>query len=110
MVPGSLEIKGEAKVEAVRLKKLKTDEEYDLPCDGAFVFVGTSPNTEFLRGVVDMDRQGFIICDRDQHTSMNGVFAAGDCCSKLLRQIVVAAGEGALATYAAQRYLEEVHE
>jgi thioredoxin reductase (NADPH) len=105
-----LEIKGEAKVEAVRLKKLKTDEEYDLPCDGAFVFVGTSPNTEFLRGVVDMDRQGFIICDRDQHTSMNGVFAAGDCCSKLLRQIVVAAGEGALATYAAQRYLEEVHE
>ncbi|MCB2193122.1 MAG: thioredoxin-disulfide reductase [Deltaproteobacteria bacterium] len=105
-----LEIKGESKVEAVRLKNLKTGEEYDLPCDGAFVFVGTSPNTEFLRGVVDMDREGFLICDRDQHTSMNGVFAAGDCCSKLLRQIVVAAGEGAVATYAAQRYLEEVHE
>ena len=105
-----LEIKGVDKVEAVRLKKLKDGEEYDLPCDGAFVFVGTSPNTDFLRGVVDMDRQGFIICDRNQHTSMNGVFAAGDCCSKLLRQIVVAAGEGAVATYAAQRYLEEVHE
>lgn len=105
-----LEIKGRDKVEAVRLKKLKTGEEYDLPCDGAFVFVGTSPNTGFLRGAVDMDREGFIICDRNQHTSMNGVFAAGDCCSKLLRQIVVAAGEGALATYAAQRYLEEVHD
>ncbi|MCF8032246.1 MAG: thioredoxin-disulfide reductase [Desulfarculaceae bacterium] len=105
-----LEIKGENKVEAVRLKKLSDGEEYDLPCDGAFVFVGTTPNTEFLRGVLDMDRQGFIICDRDQHTSLNGVFAAGDCCSKLLRQIVVAAGEGALATYAAQRYLEEVHD
>lgn len=105
-----LEIKGRDKVEAVRLKKLKDGEEYDLPCDGAFVFVGTSPNTGFLRGVVDMDREGFIIHDRNQHTSMNGVFAAGDCCSKLLRQIVVAAGEGAVATYAAQRYLEEVHE
>ena len=103
-----LEIKGETKVEAVRLKNLKTDEEFDLPCDGAFVFVGTTPNTEFLRGVVDMDRQGFIIHDRNQHTSLNGVFSAGDCCSKLLRQIVVAAGEGAVATYAAQRYLEEV--
>ncbi|MCB2225130.1 MAG: thioredoxin-disulfide reductase [Desulfarculaceae bacterium] len=105
-----LEIVGENKVEAVRLKRLKDDTEYELPCDGAFVFVGTTPNTEFLRGTVDMDRQGFIICDRTQHTSLNGVFAAGDCCSKLLRQIVVAAGEGAVATYAAQRYLEEVHD
>ncbi len=105
-----VEIKGQGKVEAVRLKVLGDGAEYDLPCDGAFVFVGTSPNTGFLRGVVDMDREGFIIHDRDQHTSMNGVFAAGDCCSKLLRQIVVAAGEGAVATYAAQRYLEEVHE
>ncbi len=104
-----LEIKGEDKVEAVRLKKVKDGEEYDLACDGAFVFIGTTPNTEFLRGVVDMDRQGFIICDRNQHTSLNGVFAAGDCCSKLLRQIVVAAGEGAVATYAAQRYLEDGH-
>jgi thioredoxin reductase (NADPH) len=104
-----LEIKGQERVEAVRLKNLKSGEEYDLACEGAFVFVGTVPNTEFLRGVVDMDRQGFIIHDREQHTSLNGVFAAGDCCSKLLRQIVVAAGEGAVATYAAQRYLEDVH-
>jgi len=104
-----LEIKGDNKVEAVRLKKVKDGEEYDLACDGAFVFIGTTPNTEFLSGVVDMDRQGFIICDRNQHTSLNGVFAAGDCCSKLLRQIVVAAGEGAVATYAAQRYLEDGH-
>jgi thioredoxin reductase (NADPH) len=104
-----LEIKGEDKVEAVRLKNLKTDEDYDLPCDGAFVFVGTAPNTGFLRGVVEMDQRGFIIHDRNQQTSLEGVFAAGDCCSKLLRQIVVAAGEGAVATYAAQRYLEEAN-
>lgn len=104
-----LAIKGQDRVEAVELKNLKTDEQFALPADGAFVFVGTAPNTEFLRGVVDMDREGFIIHDRVQHTSLNGVFAAGDCCSKLLRQIVVAAGEGAVATYAAQRYLEDQH-
>jgi thioredoxin reductase (NADPH) len=102
-------IKGQGKVEAVRLKNLKTGQEFDLPAEGAFVFVGTAPNTGFLRGVLDMDREGFIIHDRNQHTSLNGVFAAGDCCSKLLRQIVVAAGEGAVATYAAQRYLEDDH-
>ncbi|MEW5913660.1 MAG: thioredoxin-disulfide reductase [Thermodesulfobacteriota bacterium] len=105
----ALAIQGQGKVEAVRLKNLKTGQEFDQPADGAFVFVGTAPNTGFLRGVVDMDREGFIICDRTQHTSLNGVFAAGDCCSKLLRQIVVAAGEGAVATYAAQRYLEDNH-
>ncbi len=105
-----LEIKGENKVEAVRLKNLKTDEDYDLPCDGAFVFVGTAPNTGFLQGVVDLDPQGFIISDRNQQTSLEGVFAAGDCCSKLLKQIVVAAGEGAVAAYAAQRYLEEAND
>ncbi|RJX30478.1 MAG: thioredoxin-disulfide reductase [Desulfarculus sp.] len=105
----ALAVKGQAKVEAVRLKDLKTGQEFDLTADGAFVFVGTAPNTGFLRGVLDMDREGFIIHDRNQHTSLNGVFAAGDCCSKLLRQIVVAAGEGAVATYAAQRYLEDDH-
>ncbi len=105
-----LAVVGEGGVEAVRLKNLKTDEEFDLATDGAFVFVGTVPNTEFLRDVVDMDQQGFIVHDRNQQTSLDGVFSAGDCCSKLLRQIVVAAGEGAVATYAAQKYLEDHHE
>jgi thioredoxin reductase (NADPH) len=103
-----LEIKGgQQGVEAVRLKDLKAEREYELPVGGAFVFVGTEPNTECVRGVVDTDSRGFILTDRDQQTSIPGVFAAGDCCAKLLRQIVTAAGEGATAAFAAQRYLEE---
>ncbi len=98
---------GENGVESVRLRRLKDDSEYDLPVQGAFVFVGTVPNTEFLDGLVEVNPQGFIITDQNQQTSLPGVFAAGDCCAKLLRQIVTAAGEGATAAFAAQRYLEE---
>ncbi len=98
---------GKNGVESVRLRKLKDNTEYDLAVQGAFVFVGTLPNTLFLNGVVEMDQQGFIIADKNQETSVPGVFAAGDCCSKLLRQIVTAAGEGATAAFAAQRYLED---
>ena len=94
-------------VESVRLKDLKSGREFDQAVSGAFIFVGTSPNTEVLRGVVEMDPRGFILADRDQRTSLPGVFAAGDCCSKLLRQIITAAGEGATAAFAAARYLED---
>jgi len=100
-------INGEDGVQSVSLRNLKTGEQFDLPCDGAFVFVGTRPSTGFCAGAVELDQQGFIKTFGDQKTSMPGVFAAGDCCGKLLRQIVVAAGEGATAAYAAQRYLEE---
>jgi thioredoxin reductase (NADPH) len=102
-----LAITGENGVEAMRLQRVEDLSEYDLPVQGAFIFVGTDPNTKALRGAVETDSWGFIVTDQDQRTSLPGVFAAGDCCSKLLRQIVTAAGEGATAAYAAQRYLEE---
>ena len=101
-----LEIVGDGQVKKVRLKDLKKDQEWDLEVQGAFIFVGTRPNTDFLSGLVATDQAGFIIVDPDQQTNQPGVFAAGDCCSKLLRQIVVAAGEGATAAFAAGRYLE----
>ena len=98
---------GENGVESVRLRKLKDNTEYDLAVQGAFVFVGTVPNTQFLDGAVELDSEGFIITDKNQETSVPGVYAAGDCCAKILRQIVTAAGEGATAAFAAQRYLED---
>jgi thioredoxin reductase (NADPH) len=101
-----LAIEGTDKVESVRLKDLKNDREITLKADGAFVFVGVRPNTAFLGDAVKMDPSGFIFIDQNMQTNLPGVFAAGDCCSKLLRQIVVAAGEGAVAEYAAQHYLE----
>ncbi len=102
-----LAVQGENGVESLRLKDLKRDQERDLPVDGVFVFVGTEPQTGFCAGALDLDERGFIITDAETHTSMPGVFAAGDARSKLLRQIVTAAGEGATAAYAVQLYLEE---
>lgn len=102
-----LAVIGENGVEAMRLKDLKTGREFDLPVTGAFIFVGTRPNTGFLQGAVELDERGFIVTDRNQQTSLPGVFAAGDCCVKLLRQIVTAAGDGATAAFAAARYLED---
>lgn len=99
-------VQGEGQVQSVRLKDIKADREYDLPAEGAFIFVGTTPNTGLIQDEIKTDARGFIVVDANQQTSIPGVFAAGDCCSKLLRQIVVAAGEGAVACVAAQRYLE----
>lgn len=101
-----LYFEGNGGLKKVRLKNLKEDREWDLEIEGAFVFVGTRPNTEFLGSMVETDPRGFIFVDQDQQTNLPGVFAAGDCCAKLLRQIVVAAGEGATAAFAAGRYLE----
>ena len=102
-----LAAQGEGRMESLLVKDLKTNREYDLAVEGAFIFVGTTPNTAFLGEVVEKDPGGFILTDRDQKTNLPGVYAAGDCCSKMLRQIVTAAGEGAVAAFAAQRYLDE---
>ncbi|MFH1034979.1 MAG: thioredoxin-disulfide reductase [Pseudomonadota bacterium] len=102
-----LAIEGQGGVEAVLLKDLKSGQEKRLDAEGAFVFVGTGPNTGFLQGAVETDPAGFIITDLGMQTNQAGVYAAGDCRSTILRQIVVAAGDGAVASFAAQRYLEE---
>lgn len=98
---------GDQGVSAVKLKDLKADKKYELKLDGIFMFVGTVPNTGFIKDVVELTSGGFIKTNRGQCTNLPGVYAAGDCCDKDLRQIVVSAGEGAVAAFAAQRYLED---
>ena len=107
-VPLAIEGSALLGVEKVRLKDLKTGQEKEVACDGAFVFIGTTPNSACVAGAVDRDEQGFILTNQNLETSLPGVYAAGDCRSSLLKQIVVASGEGALAAYAAQRYLESL--
>jgi len=80
----------------------------DVPADGVFVFIGLVPNTEFLKGVVKLGRDGYIVADRDMKTSEPGIFACGDCIEKLLRQVVTACGDGATAAFSAQLYVEEL--
>ena len=74
---------------------------------GLFGFVGFAPNTALFEGVVDMER-GYIVTDEGMHTSVPGVFAAGDLRVKSLRQVITAAADGAIAAMQAAKYIEEM--
>lgn len=100
------EICGDELVNGVRIKNLKTGEITEHDTDGVFMFVGTVPNTDFLEGAVELNR-GYIKVDDKMGTSMPGVFGAGDVNDKWLRQVVTAAGDGAIAAVAAERYIAE---
>jgi thioredoxin reductase (NADPH) len=102
------EILGTEGVQGVRLRNVKTSETTILPAEGIFIFVGLLPNTDIFRGLVALNQDGHIVVDADMRTSGRGVFAAGDCTHKLLRQIVTACGDGATAAYAAQLYIEDL--
>jgi len=103
------EVLGKANVEGVKIKNLKTGESSELACQGVFFFVGMIPSTGFLKNSgVEMDQKGYIPVNGLMETNIEGVFAVGDNREKYLRQIVSAAGDGATAAVAAERYIEEV--
>lgn len=104
------EIGGGQTVEWVVLKNRKTGAITKRETDGVLVFVGTSPNTSFLEGVVQLDNRGFVITDDKLETSVPGIFAAGDARKKLLRQVTTAVGDGATAAYAAEKFIETLRE
>lgn len=102
------EIAGADGVRAVRVRDVKTSETRTIPAEGIFIFVGLIPNTDFVRGLVDLDAGGHIRVDANMRTSAKGIFGCGDCTGKLLRQVVTACGDGATAAYAAQLYVEDL--
>ncbi|MBN1573595.1 MAG: thioredoxin-disulfide reductase [Deltaproteobacteria bacterium] len=99
---------GDKGVSAIRLKNIKKGEETELAIEGVFIYVGYRPNTEFVKDLVRLDEYGFIITDGEMNTSVPGIMACGDVRSKALRQIVTAAGEGATAAFAAEKYIEKL--
>ena len=101
------EIYGDGIVEGVKLKNVKTGEVTDYPTDGVFVFVGTRPISGFAKGLIEMNERGYIITDENMKTSAEGVFAAGDIRVKMLRQVITAAADGAIAAISAEKYIEE---
>ena len=103
-----LSINGKERVESVTVKNVKTGKTKDIACAGVFRFIGLVPNTEFVKGIVEMDEEGYIVTQRDQSTSAAGIFACGDASKKPLRQIIIDCGEGALAAYAAGKYVERL--
>ena len=101
------EVLGEQTVTGVRVRNVKTGETSVIEADGVFVYIGMIPGTKLFVGQVEMDEQGYIITDQHQRTNVPGVFAAGDVQNPNFRQIVVAAGSGAVAAIQADRFLAD---
>jgi thioredoxin reductase (NADPH) len=104
------EIKGDHTVQSIVVKDVKTGVMKEFETEGVFLFVGIEPKTVFLKGLVQMDEAGYILANENCETSVKGIFAAGDCRKKLLRQITTAVGDGATAAFAAEKYLEAKEE
>ncbi len=100
-------IEGDDLVSGVQLKNIKSGELTKLECDGVFMFVGTIPQTKFLEGVVTLTKAGYVEVGTKMETSVGGIFCAGDSADKFLRQVVTAAGDGAIAAVASGGYIEE---
>ena len=94
-------------VRSLMLKDRKTGSRAMFPTDGVFVGIGMKPNSELFDGLLVLDEEGFIKVNLQMETSVPGVFAAGDVIAKTLRQIITAAGDGAVAADSAQKYLEK---
>ena len=101
-------ITGDKLVRGIRLRNVKTGKGSSLEVSGIFVAVGLRPNTGYLKGLLKLDEGGFIPVNNQMETEVPGVFAAGDIRAGSIRQVVSAAGDGATAAIAAERFLSSV--
>ena len=102
------EVSGDSTLRFIRYRNTKTGQvtrhhAADGEAFGVFVFAGYEPATELVQGLADLDEQGYVLTDRSQKTSVDGLYAAGDVCVKPLRQVVTAVGDGALAATELER-------
>ncbi len=103
------DILGDEKVESIRVRNVKTNEDSTLPVTGLFVAIGHRPNTDLFADVLDRDDQGYLLTrDGSTATNIDGVFACGDVQDRVYRQAVTAAGSGCMAAIDAERWLEAV--
>jgi thioredoxin reductase (NADPH) len=106
-----LSVEGDTTVTGLRLRDTATGEESTLPVTGVFVAVGHDPRSELVRGAVDLDPEGYVLVEGNTtHTSLDGVFAAGDLVDHTYRQAITAAGTGCSAAIDAERWLTELAE
>jgi thioredoxin reductase (NADPH) len=102
-----LQLKGEGRLESVVARDRSSGEEHTWTPAAVFVFIGLDPNTEFLKGTVELDQRGFIKTDAMFQTSIPGVFAAGDARAGSTKQLGSAVGEGIAALLVARRFLQD---
>lgn len=109
------EVSGESGLNYIRYKNRITEEITEYRAKegenfGVFVFVGYAPETELVKDIADLNEKGYIITDKAQKTSVDGLYAAGDICEKPLRQVVTATSDGALAATELEKYVAKVQE
>lgn len=99
---------GENKLEAVDITNQKTGVVERFKTDGVFVFIGYVPNTEFLKGTVELNQWGEMVVNADMETSVKGVYGAGDSIAKRYRQVTTAVGDATVAALAASNYIHQL--
>jgi len=99
-------IRGKEQVEEIEIFNKEKEEKGVIKVSGVFIFIGYEPQTAWLKGLIELDKDGFIVTDGEMRTSLEGVWAAGDCRSKIGKQIVIACGEGATAAISIENYLQ----
>jgi len=107
---GVTALHGEHDLERITIRNLQSNVTEDVPVEALFIYVGFEPVTSFLPAALERDSAGFIVTDTEMRTSLPGIFAAGDIRSKLCRQVITAAGDGATAAQAAFVFLEQLHD
>jgi thioredoxin reductase (NADPH) len=98
---------GEDHLKTVVLKNVKTGELVPIDCDNCFEFIGYIPNTEIFKGQLDLTNRGYVLTDEKMNTNVPGVFACGDVREKWLKQVATAVGDGAIAGFAAEKFIAE---
>ncbi|MBN1678729.1 MAG: thioredoxin-disulfide reductase [Anaerolineae bacterium] len=99
------EIKGDGSVTSVTLRNVKTGEVSDYAADGVFIFIGHDPNSDLFKGQLERDRFGYVITDKEMHTNVEGVFAAGEIQDRIYRQVATSVGQGTAAAISCERWL-----
>ena len=110
-----IEAGGDGMLSFAKIKNNKTGETWEYNAEkgstfGIFVFAGYDPATEIFKGIIDLDKTGYVITDKNQKTNIDGVYAGGDVCIKPLRQIVTAVSDGAIAATSLEKYVSEQYD
>jgi thioredoxin reductase (NADPH) len=95
----------DTRVNGVKVKNVTDGNVKELVCDGVFISIGRKPATEFLKESVILDKNGYVVADESTKTNVDGVYAVGDVRTKVLRQVVTAVSDGAVAVHYAEKYL-----
>lgn len=101
------ELISDNKVNGVKVKNVMDKSVNELVCDGVFISIGRKPATEFLKDAVMLDKNGYVVADESTRTNVDGVYAVGDVRTKVLRQVVTAVSDGAVAVHYAEEYLSK---